>query len=132
MNNKNPKNIMASVNKSKPKEESIDPISPNLDEVALSVNDEDTTKTQDETAMLKSQKRDDIQNKFDGTYEDQLERLNDRVKILSTELAQEKEKFQSLERKCQTIKTDRDKLKRAMINQVVFISRMQDKYNENS
>ncbi|CAI8493558.1 hypothetical protein ACO0OL_003900 [Hanseniaspora opuntiae] len=123
---------MASVNKSKPKEESIDPISPNLDEVALSVNDEDTTKTQDETAMLKSQKRDDIQNKFDGTYEDQLERLNDRVKILSTELAQEKEKFQSLERKCQTIKTDRDKLKRAMINQVVFISRMQDKYNENS
>lgn len=132
MNNKNPKNIMASANKSKPKEESIDPISPNLDEVALSINDEDTTKTQDETAMLKSQKRDDIQNKFDGTYEDQLERLNDRVKILSTELAQEKEKFQSLERKCQTIKTDRDKLKRAMINQVVFISRMQDKYNENS
>lgn len=123
---------MASVNKGKPKEESVDPISPNLDEVALSINDEDTTKTQDETAMLKSQKRDDIQNKFDGTYEDQLERLNDRVKSLSAELAQEREKSCSLKRQCQFIKADRDKLKGAMLKHVVFISKMQSKYNENS
>lgn len=123
---------MSSANKSKPKEESVDPISPNLDEVALSVNDEDTTKTQDETAMLKSQKRNDIQNKFDGTYEDQLERLNDKVKSLSAALTQEKEKSQILRRQFQTIKSDRDKLKRAMIKHVVYISKMQDKYNENS
>ncbi|KAL6930584.1 uncharacterized protein HGUI_01442 [Hanseniaspora guilliermondii] len=116
----------------KPKEEAIEPISASLEEVALSINDEDITKTQDETAMLKNQKRDDIQNKFDGTYEDQLERLNNRVKSLSAELATEKEKSQSLKRQCQSIKTDRDKLKQAMIKHVGYISAIQEKYDKYS
>jgi len=104
-----------------PKEEFTNSISADLDEFVININDEDTTKTLDETSVMKNQKREDIQNRFDGTYEDQLEMLNNRVKKLSTELNYERIRYEKLEKTYMSIKSDRDKLKKLFLKNLFLI-----------
>ena len=88
-----------------PKEQSFHPVSPDLDNIPISHNDEDTTKTLDGPSIIENTKIGDIQKKFDGTLEVQLETLNARVKMLT-------EKHKILEKKYDAVKEERDKNKK--------------------
>lgn len=108
-----------------PKERSFDPVSPDLDDLPISHNDEDTTKTLDGPSIFENQKRGDIQKQFEGTLETQLEKLNARVKMLT----QEKK---VLESKYDAVKEERDKYKKLIFTYIKKIFGPADKVEKES